>query len=58
MKVKDHIYDEDLKKLTVVLEDVKPEDLEDILLICFNFQDEDELPKMDFEAIIFEEKKN
>lgn len=53
MKLKDHIYDEDLRKLTVILEDVNPEEIEDLLLICFNFQDEGEIPKDDFESIIF-----
>jgi len=54
MKVIDHLYDEDLNKLTVFMENVLPDELEDILLVCFNFAKITEHPKTDdFEGIIF-----
>ena len=55
MKLKDYVYDKDLEKATIFLEEVKLVQLKNLLLILQEDPDDPEFNKeVDYEEIIFE----
>lgn len=55
MKLKDFIYDPDLRKATIFLEETEPIQLENLLMILREDEEEDESGGDDWENIIFGE---
>jgi len=56
LRLKDYVYDKDLKKANIFLEEVEPIQLENLLLILEENPDDPEFNKeTDYEAIIFDD---
>lgn len=57
MKLKDFVYDVDLKKATIFLEEIGPEQLENLMLILDDGKEKEGCAgeKVDYSRIIFED---